>query len=277
MYIDTHCHLNFDAYSKDRDDVIRRSLSDNVWMIIVGTDRRTSSRALEISNKYQKGVYATAGLHPSNIDIDDNSKSVKKYIEDFNKGVYEKFSKFEKIVAIGEIGLDYFHIDKSKNINTIKKKQKDVLTQQILIARKQNLPVILHARHSHDDLIELLDELKKNNKKLFEPNKAWGVVHCFSGDEDLAWKYFNMDLMISFTGIMTFSQQWDEFIRRLPNNRFMIETDSPYLTPEPFRGKRNEPVLVKYVAKRIALLKNLTTERVGELTTINAKKLFNLE
>lgn len=276
MYIDTHCHLNLNNYQKDRDSVIRRALKDGVWMIVVGTDRRTSAKALEIANKYQSGVYATAGLHPNNINTFIEGEAVNRYIEDFNKGVYEKFAKFEKIIAIGEVGLDYFHIDKSKNIEKIKSIQKQVLESQILIAREQNLPVILHARHSHDDMIDLIDKVRKKHKHLFEPNKRWGVVHCFSGDEDLAWKYFNMDLMISFTGIMTFSKQWDEFIRRLPNDKFMIETDSPYLTPEPFRGKRNEPILVKYIAQRIAELKNLTTERIGELSTNNARSLFGI-
>ena len=107
-------------------------------------------------------------------------------------------------------------------------------------------------------------------------DKAWGVMHCFSGDEELAWQYFSLGLDISFTGLITFSAQWDDLIRRLPNDKFMIETDCPYMTPEPFRGQRNEPILVKKVAERIAEIKNLSFERVAELSTINAKKLFNI-
>ncbi|MCX6799757.1 MAG: TatD family hydrolase [Candidatus Falkowbacteria bacterium] len=275
MHIDTHCHLDHNAFKEDSEDVIKRALAENVKMILVGTDRKSSKRALELANKYQNGVYAAAGLHPTNITEND-SPIVDSYTEEFNSGVYEKFAKFEKIIAIGEIGLDYFHIDKSKNIANIKKKQAEILIEQIRIAREQNLPVILHCRHAHDDMVEILDKYRKNNKKLFTHGKPWGVVHCFSGDEDLAWKYFNMDLLISFTGIITFSKQWDDFIRRLPNDKFMIETDAPFLTPEPFRGKRNEPILVKYISKRIGEIKNLSTERIAEITTRNAHTLFGI-
>ncbi|MBL7058094.1 TatD family hydrolase [Patescibacteria group bacterium] len=276
IHIDTHCHLNLGVFRDDSDSVVKRSLKEGVWMIIVGTDRKSSQIALSMANKYENGVYAAAGLHPNNINNEEDSGSIISYQEDFSIGVYEKFSKFEKIVAIGEIGLDYFHIDKSKNINQIKNQQKKILEAQLKLAREQNLPVILHVRHAHDEMIEVLEKFRKINKHLFKNNEPWGVIHCFSGDENLAWKYFNMDLIISFTGIITFSKQWDDFIRRLPNDKFMIETDAPFLTPEPFRGKRNEPILVKYIAKKIGEIKHLSSERIADFSTRNARNLFKI-
>lgn len=275
-YIDTHCHVNFESYKDDFDRVIRRSLSEGVEIIIVGTDRKSSQTALNLANKYQKGVYAATGLHPTKISDNSSKEIINSYNEEFNSGVYEKFSKFEKVIAIGEIGLDYFHIDKSKNIAQIKSKQKKIMITQIKVAREQDLPVILHCRHAHDDMVEILEKFQKENKHLFQVNQPWGVIHCFSGNEDLAWKYFNIGLIISFTGIITFSKQWDDLIRRLPSDKYMIETDSPFLTPEPFRGKRNEPVLVKHIAQRIGEIKHLDQERIATITTNNAKKLFKI-
>lgn len=276
MLIDTHCHLNFDAFTVDTDDVIRRALNDNIWMILVGTDRKSSQKALDIANKYQSGVYAAVGLHPIYITGDQCEENEEVKTEEFSRDVYEKMATFEKVVAFGEIGLDYYRIDKLHNFETAKKKQQNIFIQQLVIAREAKLPVIIHCRQAHDDLVVILEKFRKENRHLFRANEPWGVIHCFSGNEDLAWKYFNLGLYISFTGIITFSKQWDDLIRRVPNDKFMIETDAPYLTPEPFRGKRNEPILVQYVADRIAEIKNLSLERVAELSTENAKILFKI-
>ena len=279
MLIDTHAHINFNNFKEDGDRVIQNSLVEEVWMINVGSDYKTSKRALEYANKYEKGVYATVGLHPIHImemNMEVEGTSFKTRGEDFNYDIYEKLAKFEKVVAIGEIGLDYHYIDNSMDIPLVKQKQKEVFFQQLLLARRLNLPVIIHCRQAHDDMVEVLNDFRKEHSNLILKNKLWGVMHCFSGDEDLAWKYFNMGLIISFTGLITFSQQWDDLIRRLPSDKFMVETDSPYMTPEPFRGKRNEPIYVKYVAKRIAEIKHLSEERVAEITTRNARGLFGI-
>ncbi len=279
MLIDTHAHINFNNFKEDGDKVIQNSLAEEIWMINVGSDYKTSKRALEYANKYEKGVYATVGLHPIHItemNMEAEGTSFKTRGEDFNYDIYEKLAKFEKVVAIGEIGLDYHYIDNSMDIPLVKQRQKEVFFQQLLLARRLNLPVIIHCRQAHDDMVEVLNDFRKEHSDLIPKDKPWGVMHCFSGDEDLAWKYFNMGLIISFTGLITFSQQWDDLIRRLPSDKFMVETDSPYMTPEPFRGKRNEPIYVKYVAKRIAEIKNLSEERVAEITTRNARGLFGI-
>jgi len=280
MLIDTHAHLNFKYFKDDADQVIQNALKEDTWMINVGADYKTSRRALDYANKYEKGIYAAVGLHPMHIESfrakgDDYDFHTRG--EDFNYDVYEKLAKFEKVVAIGEIGLDYYHIEASPDIDTYQAKQKEVLQNQLLLARKLDLPVIIHCRQAHDDMIELLRAFKKEHIDLFPKDRSWGVMHCFSGDEDRAWQYFNLGLMISFTGLITFSKQWDDLIRKLPKDKFMIETDCPFMTPEPFRGKRNEPSLVKYVASRIADIRGVEFEKIVEITSKNAKNIFKLK
>lgn len=282
MFIDTHAHVNFKDYKEDADEVIRRALDNDTWMILVGSESKTSNRALTYANKYERGVYAAIGLHPihlheGEIDTSDISSNTYNAIaEEFDYGSYEKLAKFEKVVAIGEIGLDYYHLDPHADIPAIKKKQKEVFLKQLILARSLELPVIIHCRQAHDDLYQVLSDFKKDYAHLLPSGEAWGVIHCFSGDEDLAWEYFQLGLLISFTGLITFSQQWDDLIRKIPIERLMIETDSPYMTPEPYRGRRNEPLLVQYVAKRIAEIKNMKIEKVAEVTSATARKLFRI-
>ncbi len=278
MYIDTHTHINFNDFKEDGDQVIREALSENVWMIVVGTDYRSSKKALNYANKYERGVFAAVGLHPSAlIDFYDQKTNKTIKAEEFNNDIYEKLASFDKVVAIGEIGLDYYYLNRREDAEEQKKKQKDVFVKQLILARRLNLPVIIHCRQAHDDMLEILSSFRKEYRHLIPQQKYWGVIHCFSGDEDLAWKYFNLGLIISFTGIITFSNQWDDLIRRVPLEKIMIETDSPFLAPEPFRGKRNEPILVKYVAQHIANIKNISIEQVAKVTTRNAKEFFNIQ
>lgn len=279
LIIDTHTHVNFNDFKEDADEVIRRSLSDETWMVLVGSEYRTSKRALEYSNKYEKGVYSAVGLHPTHVsggEVKGEDYEFSAKNEEFNYDAYEKLAQFQKVVAIGEIGLDYYHLPKDGNIEEVKKNQKEVFVKQLELSRNLNLPVIIHCRQAHDDMYSILKDFKKDNKEQFIDGEPWGVMHCFSGDEDLAWKYFSLGLFISFTGLITFSKQWDDLIRKMPTDKFMIETDAPYMTPEPFRGKRNEPVLVSYIAKRIAEIKNLSYERIVELSTNNARRIFKI-
>jgi TatD DNase family protein len=277
MLIDTHAHVNFNAFKDDADEVIRRALANNTWMILVGSEVKTSKRALELANRYEKGVYAAIGLHPihthaqevSGDDYDFNARQ-----EEFSYDVYEKLAQFKKVVAVGEIGLDYYHLNIVAKA-AAEQKQKEIFYQQLKLAHNRKLPAIIHCRQAHDDTLALLKVFKKEHKNLAS-DKPWGVMHCFSGDEELAWQYFSLGLIVSFTGLITFSAKWDDLIRRLPNDKFMVETDCPYMTPEPFRGQRNEPLLVKKVAERIAEIKNLSLERVAEISTANARKLFNI-
>lgn len=279
MFIDTHAHVNFNNFKDDADEVIRRSLANNTWMILVGAEYKTSKRALEFANRYERGVYAAVGLHPvhlTDIRATGDDYDFISRAEIFNYDIYEKLAKFKKVVAIGEVGLDYYHIDLKSDVVAIKRKQKVALVEQLKLAVSLRLPVIIHCRQAHDDLVNILKDFRKENKERLPKDKSWGVMHCFSGDEDLAWQYFSLGLSISFTGIITFSAKWDDLIRKLPSEKFLIETDSPFMTPEPFRGKRNEPIFVKNIATRISQIKNLTLERIAEITTKNAKELFNI-
>lgn len=279
MLIDTHAHINFSFFKDDGDDVIKDSLNEDTRMVIVGADYRTSKRALDYANRYERGVYTAVGLHPMHLfkfraatdDYDFHTRG-----EEFNYGIYEKLASFPKVVAIGEIGLDYYHMDIGYDTKDIKARQREIFIEQLLLARRHNLPAIIHCRQAHDDMISILKKFRKENRDLISDDQPWGVLHCFSGDEDLAWKYFNLGLIISFTGIITFSRQWDDLIRKIPNDKFMVETDSPFLTPEPYRGKRNLPVYVKHVAKRIAEIKNLEESQIAEITTRTARIFFRI-
>lgn len=278
MLFDTHAHVNFlNAYRDDAEEVIRRALRNQVGMILVGVNYKTSKRALELANKYESGVYVAIGLHPSDLEDHEEhygNKTETVRAEEFNFDLYQQLAKFDKVVGVGEIGLDYFRADMKKVYSQVQQRQQESFKEQLAFAAKMKLPAIIHCRQAHDDMLEILAEHRVKFKELLPKDKPWGVMHCFSGDENLAWQYFNLGLMISFTGLVTFSQQWNDLIRKMPDDRIMVETDCPYMTPEPYRGQRNEPLLVKYVVQRIAEIKNLTLDRVEEMTTTNAKKLF---
>jgi TatD DNase family protein len=281
MFIDTHAHVNFAAFKDDADSVIRYALDNSVWMILVGSEFKTSNRALNYANRYDRGVYAAVGMHPIHLEealVEDDSGDYKfvSRAEEFSYDNYEKLAKFPKVVAIGEIGLDYYHLNPEKDPRLLKQQQQEVFIQQLLLARRLNLPVIIHCRQAHDDLLAILKDFKQDYKDLIPKDRPWGVVHCFSGNEDLAWQYFSLGLYISFTGLITFSKQWDDLIRKAPLEKIMIETDCPYMTPEPYRGQRNEPMLVQYVAQRMAEIRNSDIESIAEATTYNAKNLFRL-
>ncbi len=279
MLIDTHAHVNFNAYKEDADEVIKKALNEKVWMILVGSEYKTSKRALEYANKYQSGVFSAVGLHPIHVhDVKaiGDDYSLDSRAEEFSYDAYEKLAQFKKVVAVGEIGLDYCHIDLKQDVPAIKEEQKKVFLQQLLLALNLKKPVIIHSRQSSDDLIPLLKDFKRKNKSLFSKDEPWGVVHCYSEGLDAAWEYFSLGLMLSFTGLITFSQSYDELLKKVPLEKIMVETDCPYLTPEPFRGKRNEPLLVKYVAQKIASIKNISQEKMEGITTQNARSLFRI-
>jgi TatD DNase family protein len=279
--IDTHAHVNFKKFSDDAEGVILNALNNDIGMVLVGTDYKTSKRAIDLANKYERGVYAAVGLHPVHLeDIveegEDGQEKIRIRAEEFSYDNYEKLARLEKVVAIGEIGLDHYHLKLNKNLEQAKKKQREIFVEQLLLARNLNLPALIHCRVAHDDLMATLKKFKEDYKELIPEDRPWGVIHCFSGDENLAWEYFKLGLMISFTGLITFSKQWDDLIRKMPLDRFMVETDCPFMAPEPFRGHRNEPALVAYVAEKIAEIRGMEIDKIAEISTENAKKFFGL-
>jgi len=252
--IDTHAHLNFKAFNKDYREVIKRALDENVWMINVGSNFATSRRAVEIAEEYKEGVYAAIGLHP--IHVQD---------EKFDASKYRQLAQSPKVVAIGETGLDYYH-DKSA-----KDSQKDIFVKQLKLAKKLNKPVIIHCREAHQDLIDLLKEQESQNAL----SERRGVVHCFMGRWSEAQEYLKMGFLISFTGVVTYVKDYDKAILNIPLEKLMLDTDTPYMPPEPHRGKRNEPRYCKYIAQKIAKIKNVSFKEVAKVTTENARRLFN--
>lgn len=255
---DSHCHPQFPHYDHDRNDVIRRAIEQGVSMICVGTDLEMSKKAIELSKEH-KNIWAAVGAHPNDIK--------NLVMDDFVHLMNE-----DKIVAVGEVGLDYYRTtDEPKQ-----KKQKEVFEQFINLAYQFQKPIILHCRdaaagskgHSHKDAIEILRSAK---------NILYGgVAHSFTGTLEEAREYLNLGFYLGFNGIITFARQYDEVVVHTPLNKILLETDAPYLTPEPHRGKRNEPAYVLEVAKKVAELKGVPVETVIEATTQNTLNLFKV-
>jgi len=291
MLIDTHAHLNFNAYKKDAAEVIKRALDSEIWMINIGTQYETSKRAIEIAEKYPQGIYAAIGLHPIHLETNlvkikidpaelpsathgasKEEIGAKTGEENFDYEKYKKLAQSEKVVAIGEIGLDYYYKPKTKRkLELFKEKQRMDLCQQLELAKGLNLPVIFHCRMGHRDLIELL----KENQEI-RPKKA--VAHGFVGNLEELKEYLSFGYYIGFNGIIFKNIEginFEENIKNTPLDKILIETDCPYLTPLSIVG-RNEPLYVKYIAERIAEIKKISFEKLAEITTQNAKKLFNI-
>lgn len=279
MIVDTHSHLNFNAFKNDFYNVIKRTLESNTWMINVGTKYETSKSAVELSKNYKEGVYAAVGLHPMyaaaefiklKTDPEEGEFLIKE--QDFDKEKYKKLvlEGSRRVVAIGEVGLDYYYKPKTTaKLALFKEKQKHVFLQQLELARELNLPLILHCRMAHEDLIQIL------NSKFQIPNSnIKGVVHCFTGTLEQAQKYIDMGFYIGLNGII-FKLNLDEIIKKIPLDKILVETDCPYLTPPQESQKRNEPIFIKHTIQRIADLKGISFQQVADKTTENAKKLFN--
>ncbi|PKR77488.1 hydrolase TatD [Halalkalibacillus sediminis] len=254
MLFDTHVHLNADQFMDDRDEVIKRAQEEGVSrMVVVGFDRKTIPLAMEIAEEYDF-IYAAVGWHP--VDAIDMQDEDLKWIEEL--------AEHPKVVAIGEMGLDY-HWDKSPA-----DVQKEVFRKQIALAKKVNLPIIIHNREATEDIVQILREENAG--------EIGGIMHCYNDVVDYAKECLDMGFYISLGGPVTFKNATDPKIvaEEVPMDRLLIETDCPFLAPHPNRGKRNEPAYVKLVAEKIAEIKSLSLEEVAEQTTRNANKLFNL-
>ncbi|MBK0010193.1 MULTISPECIES: TatD family hydrolase [Priestia] len=254
MLFDTHVHLNAEQYEDDLQEVINRALEKGVQnMVVVGFDEPTIKKAIQIAETYDF-IYASVGWHP--VDAIDMTDEHLAWIEEL--------AQHPKVVALGEMGLDY-HWDKSP-----KEVQKDVFRRQIRLARKVKLPIIIHNRDATEDVVTILKEE--------HVEEVGGIMHCFTGSIEVAKQCMDMNMYISFGGPVTFknAKKPKEVAVELPLDKLLIETDCPYLTPHPFRGKRNEPGYVSYVAEQIAELKGITYEELADITTANAKKLFGI-
>lgn len=277
MIIDTHSHLNFKAYENDREEVIKRIQKEGIVCIDVGTKYETSKKAVELAEK-NENIYAAIGMHPIHIKTDllklktdDEEGSFQPLGEDFNKERYKKLAESRKVVAIGEIGLDYYYRPKgTAKLEEFKDLQKKIFLQQLDLAREIDLPIIIHCRMAHDELIKILgSQIAVSYKKIN------GAIHCFTGTTEQMRQYLNLGFYIGINGII-FKLNLDEIIKECPLERILTETDCPYLTPPQENGKRNEPIFIKHVIQKIADIKGVSFKEVVEKTTKNAKNLFKI-
>ena len=286
MLFDCHSHVQFAAFQQDWKEVIDRALAAGVSIINVGTQRDTSAKAVEVANLYPSGVYATVGLHPVHttkshhdeheLGGGDAAKAFVSRGEEFDQEYYRKLAGDPKVVALGECGLDYYRLedDGSKNYEVrIKEKQRLVFEQHIQIAQEVHKPLMIHCRPSRgtDDAYEdLLFILHTSNFIL--PR----VLHFYVGSGVMTKKFLDAGYNFEFGGVITFARDYDEQIKSIPLDRILLETDAPYVAPEPYRGKRNEPVYVIEVAKKLAEIKGVSYSEVQTVTTANARRIFKI-
>lgn len=267
-FIDSHCHLDMDPLSQDQEGVIERAYKAGVEkMINVGSSIRGSEASIELANRYPN-IWATVGLHPHDAEVTVSIKDACDRLREM--------AKSDQVVAIGEIGLDFFQLEKGHE-NEIKKEQEALFSAQLDLALELDLPVVIHTRDAEEDTLRILTEWAKKRKT----KGRIGVVHCFTGDKEFAKRLIDLDFYIGFTGFITFDQpKFDhirEAVKEVPLEKILIETDAPFLAPEPYRGETNEPSYVPLVAEKIAVLKCLEVKEVAETTLGNAKKLFTLD
>jgi TatD DNase family protein len=254
LLIDSHAHLQDEEFADDLDSVLKNSWDSGLEKIVcIGYDYDSSRKAVELSTKYEQ-IYAVVGIHPHNA-------------KDLNKEVIAKLfklAKHEKVVAIGEIGLDFY-----RNLSTPEQQRKAFITQ-IKVARELNKPVVIHDRDAHQEVINIIKKEKAG--------KNQGIMHCYSGHVPLALELMREGFFISIAGPVTYknAKKTQEVAAKISINRLLIETDCPYLAPEPKRGTRNEPANVKYVAAKIAEIRRQTIEEISYHTNLNLKNVLNI-
>ncbi len=254
MLIDTHAHLNAKEFDEDRDEVIARAKANGIGTIVnIGFNEETIPTCLALAEAYDF-IYAVVGWHPQ--DAKDMRDEHLEWIEEL--------SRHPKVVGLGEMGLDYYWDTSPKDV------QAEVFRKQIRLARKLQLPIVIHNRDAHQDIITILREEKAD--------EVGGVMHCFSGSWETAKLALDMNFYISFGGPLTFKNARvpKEVAAKVPLDRLLVETDCPYLTPTPYRGKRNESGYVRYVAEEMGQLLGLSYEEIARITTDNARRLFRL-
>lgn len=276
--IDTHCHLNFRAFKDDTTEVIARAKLAGVNSIInVGSQYETSERAVKLAQE-NDSLYAAIGLHPIHLfdqEVDEEEIHFKTKAEVFNPARYKKlFEDNQRVVAMGECGLDYYRFPENIAKEEVKVKQIELFEQHIQLASELNLPIIIHCREAYDDIFLVLE---KSIKQGLLPKR--GVSHCFVGNQEQANKFVDLGFLLSFTGIITFKNANPallKIVKEIPLEKIMIETDAPYLAPQAYRGTRNESAYVVEVAKKIAEVKGVDLTEVEKIITNNAIKLFCL-
>lgn len=281
-FIDTHTHVNLRAFKDDAEAAIQRSLDNSVAVVNVGTQIDTSRQAVALLEKFPEHVYAVIGLHPTHTyghDYEDEEEvKFKTREEHFDIAVYRELAQNERVVGIGECGLDYYRLPNDRDHDEIKQLQTAAFRDQINLALELDKALCIHCRPSggtqdaYEEMLTILTEVKSA-----QPNLRF-EIHCYTGNAELAQKFFALGGYIGLNGIITFDKtpRSKDVIEVLPLEAIILETDAPYLTPKSHRGQRNEPAYLPEVAELIAEWKNVTVDKVAAQTTANAKKLFNL-
>ena len=261
-YIDAHCHLQFDQYAQDRDEIIERMREEGISAIVVGTDYKSSKEALALAEKYEH-LFASIGLHPSHAATGA-----------FDTEPFCQLASHPKVVAIGECGLDYFHLEMNEEARNV---QKEIFQKQIELAAELNKPLIIHTRSSkgandaYQDLITMLKEAKTKFPKLR------GDIHFFVGSLIEAEQFLALDFTISFTAVITFARDYDALIRAVPLTGILCETDAPYVAPAARRGQRNDPFAVIDIVQQIAHIRGENPESIRAALLANVRRLFALQ
>jgi TatD DNase family protein len=250
--IDTHTHPQLDQYKDDRQEVLARARESGIGMICVGVDLQTSAEAVGLAEQHEN-IWASVGLHPN-----DNLAEV------YENTPYRELAQSDRVVAIGEIGLDYYRTTDKLD----RERQRDRFEKQLHLAKDLKKPVIIHCREAHEDMQEMLEA--------FEGERIQGVIHSFTGTWGEAERYLQLGFYIGFNGIVTFARQYDETLKAIPLDRILLETDAPFLAPEPVRGSRNEPVNLIHIAQKIGEIREVEYELIARTTTENAKRLFGI-
>lgn len=248
--IDSHCHIDNERFNEDRDEVLKRIEENLEFAVNIGYDLASSKESVRLANKYDF-IYAVVGIHPTDITGYDEKL----------EGELEALARDERVLAIGEIGLDYHWMTEPKE------KQKEIFRRLMELAKKVGKPVVIHTRDATSETLDILKEYPD----------VRGIVHCYPGSYESAREIMN-NYYFGIGGVLTFknSKKLKEAVEAIPLDRLIVETDCPYLTPEPYRGKRNEPIYVEYVAKKIAEIKGVSYEEVVRITNENTKKAYGM-
>jgi TatD DNase family protein len=289
VLIDTHAHVNFGSFKDDAKETLQRALDSGTWVVNVGSQIDTSRQAVEMANQFSEGVYAVVGLHPEHTHsqyVDEEETSFKSREEIFDYEAYKKLAQNKKVVGIGECGLDYYRLPEDSDHEVIKEKQRAAFRLQINLAKELNKALVIHSRPAKgdeslfDDLIQILDEegFSGSNVK-GQMSKVRFEVHSFTGTPKYLQKFLDRGAYVSFNGIITFDKtgNMEKLVKMAPLDKIILETDCPFLTPVPNRGKRNEPAYTQYVAQKVAEIKGLRLGELAEKTSSNAKLLFLLD
>ncbi len=286
-FFDAHTHVQFSGFNDDREAVLKRADEADVWMVNVGTQKETSRAAVTLAEQHNAGIYAAIGLHPvhtaksyhdeAELGGGEAAKAFTSRGEVFDADYYRPLALHQKTVAIGECGLDYFHFNENESKEIQMKRQREAFVAQIALAREVKKPLMIHCRNAFDDLIEIL--ASPSYPKVDNP----GVIHFFTGTMVDAERLLALGFSFTFGGVVTFPPRkgtsagdYDEVVKMIPADRILSETDAPYASPAPYRGKRNEPAYVVETVKKLAELKNISPEAMKRQIWENARRIFGV-